>query len=52
MGILARIADRYGDIPQCGGQGPDPQRIEVEGTGFLKAEFPNLSWVRSAVLKP
>lgn len=37
-----------GDIPQCGGRGPDPGKLEELGNDYIRAEFPTCDFVRSA----
>jgi len=38
-----------GDIPQCGGAGPDPQMIEQQGNAYIQAKFPSCDFVQGAV---
>lgn len=37
-----------GDIPQCGGCGPDPGKLEALGNEYIFREFPTCDFVRSA----
>jgi cyclophilin family peptidyl-prolyl cis-trans isomerase len=46
--VLAALHTEYGDIPQCGGKGPDPIRLETEGPDFIRKEFPGIDFVTSA----
>lgn len=39
-----------GDIPQCGGKGADPGKIEQEGNEYLRREFPNCDYILGACL--
>jgi len=38
-----------GDIPQCGGQGPDPQKIEEQGNAYVRSQFPSCDYVLRAI---
>lgn len=38
-----------GDIPQCGGRGPDPEMIEKQGNQYIRSQFPSCDFVRGAV---
>jgi len=38
-----------GDIPQCGGSGPDPQMIEKQGNQYIQSQFPTCDFVQGAV---
>lgn len=38
----------YGDIPQCGGSGPDPNILMARGTEYITSEFPNCDFVTGA----
>jgi len=37
-----------GDIPQCGGKGPDPHKIEEEGYAYLRQHFPACDYILTA----
>lgn len=52
LGTMHGIYTGYGDIPQCGGKGPDPHRLEAEGTGYIRAEFPNCDRILNASRVP
>jgi len=39
---------RYGDMPQCGGNGPDPCKLEDQGNDYVTSEFPNCDFVIGA----
>merc|ERR1719272_1805916 len=38
-----------GDIPQCGGKGPDPGMIEQQGNAYIRSQFPTCDFVTAAV---
>lgn len=38
-----------GDIPQCGGNGPNPQMIEQQGNQYIQSNFPSCDFVQGAV---
>jgi cyclophilin family peptidyl-prolyl cis-trans isomerase len=46
--VLHSICMDYGDIPQCGGQGPDPQKLEQLGNEYVASNFPKLDYVVGA----
>mmetsp|Transcript_47180 Transcript_47180/g.122385 ORF Transcript_47180/g.122385 Transcript_47180/m.122385 type:complete len:276 (+) Transcript_47180:130-957(+) len=48
MGVMHSIAC-LGDIPQCGGRGPDPGKLEALGNKYIRSEFPECDFVVSAV---
>jgi len=48
LDVLESIDTTYGDIAEFGGSGPDTNRINSEGNGYLRANFPCLSYIRSA----
>mmetsp|Transcript_98395 Transcript_98395/g.212161 ORF Transcript_98395/g.212161 Transcript_98395/m.212161 type:complete len:468 (-) Transcript_98395:140-1543(-) len=48
LDILEHIDTSYGDIAEFGGQGPDTNRINTEGNGYLRMSFPRLSYIRQA----
>lgn len=37
-----------GDIPQCGGKGPDPQALEARGNEYIRSEFPGCDFILDA----
>lgn len=47
MDIVDSIYSGYGDLPQFGGNSPDPQRINQEGNSFLTLEYPQLDYILS-----
>lgn len=48
MEILNSLYTGYGDIPQCGGQGPDPTVLMSRGNEYIQSEFPLCDFVTSA----
>jgi len=50
MDVVDKINGEYGDMPEQGGSGPDPSRIAMEGNAYLKKDFPNLDYIKSAVI--
>jgi peptidyl-prolyl cis-trans isomerase A (cyclophilin A) len=50
MDVVDKIYGGYGDAPQFGGQGPDQGRIQMEGNAYLKKDFPNLDYIKSATI--
>lgn len=38
----------YGDIPQCGGKGPDPGKLEARGNEYIRSEFPEIDFITKA----
>jgi peptidyl-prolyl cis-trans isomerase A (cyclophilin A) len=52
MDVVDKINGEYGDMPQQGGSGPDPEHIAMEGNTYLKKNFPNLDYIKSATILP
>ena len=52
MDVVDKINGEYGDAPQFGGHGPDQGRIQSEGNAYLKKEFSNLDYIKSATIVP
>lgn len=48
MGTLHNIYTGYGDIPQCGGKGPDPHKLEELGNAYIASQFPKCDYVTGA----
>jgi len=48
MDTLHQIYTGYGDMPQCGGTGPDPIKLEAEGNDYITREFPLCDFIKSA----
>jgi peptidyl-prolyl cis-trans isomerase A (cyclophilin A) len=51
MDVVDKINSEYGDGPP-GGNGPDQGRIQNEGNAYLKKDFPNLDYIKSATIVP
>ena len=49
MDVVDKINGEYGDGPP-GGNGPDQSRIQMEGNAYLKKDFPNLDYIKSATI--
>jgi peptidyl-prolyl cis-trans isomerase A (cyclophilin A) len=52
MDVVDKINGEYGDMPQQGGSGPNPDLIARQGNAYLKKDFPNLDYIKSATLVP
>ncbi len=51
MDVVDKIYSGYGEgAPR--GRGPDQQRIQAEGNAYLKKDFPNLDYIKSASIVP
>jgi peptidyl-prolyl cis-trans isomerase A (cyclophilin A) len=51
MDVVDKIDSEYGEgAPN--GRGPDQGRVQNEGNAFLKKDFPNLDYIKSAVIVP
>jgi len=51
MDVVDKINSEYGEgAPN--GRGPDQQRIQMEGNAYLKKDFPNLDYIKSATILP
>jgi peptidyl-prolyl cis-trans isomerase A (cyclophilin A) len=51
MDIVDKINSEYGDGPPSG-RGPNQGRIQNEGNTYLKKDFPNLDYIKSATILP
>jgi peptidyl-prolyl cis-trans isomerase A (cyclophilin A) len=52
MNVVDKINGQYGDMPQQGGNGPNPAYIATQGNDYLKKNFPNLDYIKSAAIVP
>ena len=51
MDVVDKINSEYGEgAPN--GNGPDQGRIQMEGNAYLKKDFPNLDYIKSATIIP
>ncbi len=49
MDVVDKIDAEYGDGPP-GGTGPNQQNLQMEGNAYLKKNFPNLDYIKSAAI--
>lgn len=51
MDVVDKINNEYGEgAPR--GRGPDQGRVQMEGNAYLKKDFPNLDYIKSASILP
>lgn len=51
MDVVDKINNEYGEgAPR--GRGPDQGRVQKEGNAYLKKDFPNLDYIKSATIVP
>ncbi len=51
MDVVDKINNEYGEgAPR--GRGPDQGRVQAEGNAYLKKDFPNLDYIKSATILP
>lgn len=48
MATLNSLYAGYGDIPQCGGSGPDPNLLMERGNEYIRSEFPKCDFITGA----
>jgi len=46
--VLRNIFTGYGEMPQCGGEGPDPTKLAELGNKYIVEHFPKCDFVKSA----
>jgi peptidyl-prolyl cis-trans isomerase A (cyclophilin A) len=51
MDVVDKIYSGYGEGAP-GGMGPDQGRVQSEGNAYLKKDFPNLDYIKSATVLP
>jgi len=51
MDVVDKINGEYGEGAP-GGRGPNQGRVQSEGNAYLKKEFPNLDYIKSATIIP
>ena len=51
MDVVDKINSEYGDGPP-GGNGPNQGLIQMQGNAYLKKDFPNLDYIKSATIVP
>ena len=49
--VVERLYAGYGEMPPRG-NGPDPNKIEIEGNAYLEAKFPRLDYIKKATIEP
>jgi len=48
--VVEMLYDSYGEIPEMGGSGPSPGKIEAEGKPYLDQNFPKLDSIKTTTL--
>ena len=51
MDVVDKINGEYGEGAPSG-RGPNQNRIQMEGNAYLKKDFPNLDYIKSATVSP
>jgi len=51
MNVVESLYAGYGDGPPSG-NGPDQGQLQSEGNSYLQSSFPNLDYVKTAVIEP
>ncbi len=51
MDAVEILYSAYGDMPDLGGQGPDPSKIETQGNQYLAEHFPRLDYIKKATVE-
>lgn len=50
MDVVDKLYGGYGDMPEQGGNGPDPGGIASQGNAYLKKDFPKLDYIKSVTV--
>jgi peptidyl-prolyl cis-trans isomerase A (cyclophilin A) len=50
MDVVDKIYGGYGDMPEQGGNGPDPGGIASQGNDYLKKNFPKIDYIKSVTV--
>jgi peptidyl-prolyl cis-trans isomerase A (cyclophilin A) len=51
MEVVDNLYNSYGDLPQQGGNGPDPSQIQARGNEYLESRFPRLDYIKTAKIQ-
>ena len=51
MDVVDKLNGEYGE-GSPGGKGPNQGRVQMEGNAYLKKDFPNLDYIKSATIVP
>ena len=51
MDVVDKLYAGYGEMPDMGGQGPDPAKIESQGNEYLTGRFPKLDMIKKATIQ-
>ena len=51
MDVVDSFYNSYGDLPQQGGNGPDPGQIQARGNEYLEMRFPRLDYIKTAKIQ-
>jgi peptidyl-prolyl cis-trans isomerase A (cyclophilin A) len=51
MDVVDKINSEYGEGAPAG-RGPEQGRVQMEGNAYLKSDFPNLDYIKSAAIIP
>jgi len=51
LDVVDKLYSGYGDAPP-NGRGPDQGRVQAQGNAYLKAQFSNLDYIKSAKILP
>jgi len=51
MEVIDALYTGYGEVAPAG-QGPNPSKVQMVGNAYLKRDFPNLDYIKRAILLP